>query len=81
MNNESDIIHVNPHIIHYTVYITNSYTGNIIVKENVAGTQFTPNIQLHDGLCPMYNVSAWNVGGEGNRSEPVWDSTPQGKQA
>ena len=81
MNNESDNIHVDPHITHYTVYITDNYTGNIIVKENVTETQFSPNIQLHDGLCPMCNVSAWNADGEGNRSEPVWDSTPQGKQA
>ena len=80
-NNESNITHVDPHITHYTVYITDNYTRNIIAKENVTGTQFTPNIQLHDGLCPIYNVSAWNAGGEGNRSEPVWDSTPQGKQA
>ena len=78
-NNDSDSIHVDPHITHYTVYITDNYTGNIIVKENV--TQFTPNIQLHVGLCPMYKVSAWNAGGEGELSEPVWDSTPQGKQA
>ena len=36
MNN--DIIHVDPHITHYTVYITDNYTGNIIVKENVTDT-------------------------------------------
>ena len=81
MSNGSDIISVDPHITHYTVYITDNYTGNIIVKENITETQFTPNIQLHDGLCPMYQVSAWNAGGEGNKSEPVWDSTPQGEQA
>ena len=80
-NNGSDIINVDPHITQYTVYITDNYTGNIIVKENVTETQFTPNIQLHDGLCPTCNVSAWNAGGEGNKSEPVWDSIPQGKQA
>ena len=33
-----------------------------------------------DDLCPMYQVSAWNAGGEGKLSEPVQDSTPQGKQ-
>ena len=80
MNNESDIIHVDPHITHYTVYITDNYTGNIVVKENVTETHYTPNIQ-GDGLCPMYQVSAWNVGGEGNKSDLVWDSTPRGKQA
>ena len=77
MNN--DIIHVDPHIIQYTVYITDNYTGNIIVKENVAEAQFTYNIR--DGrLCPTYRVSAWNGGGEGELSEPVQGSTPQGKQ-
>ena len=81
MNNESDSIHVDPHITQYTVYITNSYTRNITVKENVTETQLTPNIQQDDGLCPMYQISAWNVGGEGEMSEPVWDSTPRGKQA
>ena len=81
MNNESDIIHVDPHITHYTVYITDNYTGNSIVKENVTETQYTSNIQLqHSSLCPMYQVSAWNAGGEGELSEPVQDSTLRGKQ-
>ena len=78
MNNESDIIHVDPHITQYTVYITDNYTGNIIVTENVTETQFTP-INQGNILCPMYRVSAWNVGGEGELSEPVQESTPQGK--
>ena len=78
MNN--DTVHIDPHITHYTVYITDNYTGNIIVKENVTETQYTPNIQQHDGLCPMYQVSAWNAGGEGKLSEPVQESSPQGKQ-
>ena len=79
MNNESDIIHVDPRITHYTAYITDNYTGNIIVKENVTETQF--NIQQDDVLCPMCQVSAWNAGGEGEMSEPVQDNTPRGKQA
>ena len=78
MNNESDI-HVDPHITQYTVYITDSYTGNIIFKENVTETRYTPNIQQNDGLCPMYRISAWNAGGEGELSKPAQDSTPQGK--
>ena len=81
MNNESDIIHVDSHITHYTVYITDNYTGNIIVKENVTETQFSPNIQQDDVLCPMCQVSAWIAGGEGEVSEPVEDNTPRGKQA
>ena len=74
MNN--DIISVDPHITQYTVYITNNYTGNIIVKENVTETQYIFNAS-RDGSCPMYQVSAWNAGGEGELSEPVQESTPQ----
>ena len=81
MNNGTDIISVDPQIIQYTVYITDNYTGNIIVKENVTETRFTFNIRDDDGLCPMYRVSAWNAGGEGELSEQAQDSTPQGKQA
>ena len=76
MNNET--VHVDPHITQYTVYITDNYTGNIIVKENVTETQFTPNTSDNDS-CPMYQVSAWNTAGEGEMSELVQDSTPQGK--
>ena len=79
MNN--DTIHVDPHIIHYTVHITDIYTGNIITKRNVTKTQFTLSNIQYDDLCPMYQVSAWNVGGEGEVSEPVQESTPRGKQA
>ena len=75
--NESGI-HVDPHITQYTVYITDNYTGDV-VKVNVTETQYTPNIQQNNSLCPMYQVSAWNAGGEGELSSPVWDSTPQGK--
>ena len=80
-NNESDIIHVDPHITQYTVYITDNYTGNIIVKENVTEAKFTPNIQQVDDMCPTYQISAWNAGGEGEISEAVQHSSPQGKQA
>ena len=73
----NDVVHVDPHITQYTVYITDIYTGNIIVKENVTETQYNSNIQ-DDGLCPMYQVSAWNSGGEGELSEPVQDGTTQG---
>ena len=75
MNN--DTIHIDPHITQYTVYITDNYTGDV-VKENVTETQYTFNIQ-DDDLCPMYQVSAWNAGGEGDLTEPVQGSTPQGK--
>ena len=73
MNNDSDIISVDPHVTHYTVYIT---TGNITYKHNVTETQFTFNSSDY-GLCQMYHVSAWNVGGEGEMSVPV--CTPHSK--
>ena len=76
MNN--DVVHVDPHITQYTVYITDNYTGNI-AKVNVSEMQFTFNTQ-DDGLCPIYQVSAWNAGGEGELSEPVQESTPRGKE-
>ena len=75
MNN--DIVQVDPRITQYTVYITDNYTGNNIVKENVTETQFTSTIEA-DNSCPIYQVSAWNAGGEGELSEPVQESAPQG---
>ena len=77
MNNESDVIHVDPHITQYTVYIFDVSNGSMIHSVNITETNFTPTHNIP--LCPMYQVSAWNAGGEGNRSEPVQDSTPQGK--
>ena len=77
MNN--DTVHVNPHITQYTVYITDNYTGDSIVKENVTGTHYIYNIQ-DDDICPTYRISAWNAGGEGELSEPVQESSPRGKQ-
>ena len=48
-------------------------------KVNTTETIFTP---IHNiPLCPMYRVSTWNAGGEGEMSESVQESTPQGKQA
>ena len=67
------VIHVDPHITQYTVYITDNYTGDV-VKVNVTETRYTFNIQ-DDDLCPMYQVSAWNAGGEGDLSEPVQELT------
>ena len=77
INNRSDIIRVDPHITQYTVYITDNYTGDA-VKVNVTETRFTSTIEV-DGLCLTYQVSAWNAGGEGELSDPVRESTPQGK--
>ena len=72
-------IHVDPHITQYTVYITDSYTGNITVKQNLTETQYTSNTQ-DDDLCPIYQISVWNGGGEGELSEPVQESSLRGKQ-
>ena len=66
----NDNIHVDPHITQYTVYITDNYTGNSIVNVNVTETQFTFNAS-EIGLCPMYQVSAWNAGGEGELGETL----------
>ena len=78
MNQESDVIHVDPHITHYTVYIFDAYSRSMIHSVNTTKTSFTLAYTLP--LCPMYQVSAWNAGGEGELSEPIQDSTPQGKQ-
>ena len=48
------------------------------MQENVTETQYTFNTS-DDGSCLMYQVSAWNSGGEGQLSEPVQESTPHGK--
>ena len=76
MNN--DTIHVDPHITQYTVYITDNYTGNVIVKKNVAEMRFTFNAS-DNGSCPMYQISAWNAGGEGKLSEKMQGSSPNSK--
>ena len=75
MNN--DTINVDPHVTQYTVYITDNYTGNSISKQNVTETQYIINNQ-DDRPCLMYQVSAWNAGGEGELSQPVQESIPRG---
>ena len=78
MNSESDVIHVDPHITQYTVYIFDSSNGSMIHTVNTTKTSFTRTHNIPP--CPMYQVSAWNAGGKGNLSEPVQENTPQGKQ-
>ena len=70
---------MDPHITHYSVYITDVYTNKSIKEINVTETGFTFDT-LDLNSCPMYRVSAWNAGGEGELSEPVQESTPRGKQ-
>ena len=49
---------------------------------NKTVTSFTVNTTTqNDHVCPIYQVSAWNVGGEGELSEPVQENTPRGKLA
>ena len=76
MNNH--IIQVNPQITQYTVYITDNHTGNSIVEMNVTRMQFTFGIS-EDVLSPIYQISAWNAGGEGELSEPVHGCIPRSK--
>ena len=78
LNQGSAAIHVDPHVTQYTVYIFDAYTRRMIRSVNMTETSFT--LPHNIPLCPMYRVSAWNAGGEGELSEPVQESTPQGKQ-
>ena len=81
LNQESDIIHVDPHITQYTVYTIDAYTRRMIERENMTETSFTlRNNTGEDALCPIYQVSAWNAGGEGKMSESLQESIPQGNQ-
>ena len=81
INQESDVIHVDPHITHYTVYtIDTQYTRRLIGRVEKTETSFTLSNIQEDGLCPVYQISAWNSGGEGELSDPVQESTPRGKQ-
>ena len=57
-------------ITHYTLYTIDSYTGNYIDKVNVTETSFTRNT-TDEQSCPMYYITAWNSGGEGDMSVPV----------
>ena len=78
LNQESAaVIHVDPDITHYTVYIFDASNDSMIDSVNVTETSFTPINNIP--LCPIYQVSAWNAGGEGELSEPVQESTPQSK--
>ena len=79
LNHESGVIHVDPHIMWYEVYIFDAYTGRMMRRVNMTETRFTPTHNV--SLCPMYRVSSWNSGGEGELSEPVQGSTPRGKQS
>ena len=79
LNQESDVIHVDPHITHYTVYIFDAYNRSMNHSVKTTETSFTPMNTLP--LCPTYQIAAWNAGGKGELSEPVQESIPQGKQA
>ena len=69
-NTLSSIVHVEPHITHYTVYTVDNYTGNYIESVTVTDTAFRRNTP-NDNSCPVYRVTAWNAGGEGDMSVPL----------
>jgi len=81
MNHESHVIHVDPHVTQYTVYTVNAYTRKIIEQENTKDIKFTFRSIPNNDQCRMYQISAWNAGGEGKLSAPVQETTPQGKQS
>jgi len=74
-NNESRVIQVDPRITQYTVYTIDNNTGDIVHVVNVTETHYTIRSNASDdGSCPMHSirVTAWNSGGEGGMSEPVY---------
>jgi len=74
-NNESRVMQVDPRITQYTVYIIDNNTGDTVHVVNVTETHYTIRSNaLDDGSCPMYSirVTAWNSGGEGGMSGPVY---------
>jgi len=78
INSESSVVHLDPNVTHYTVYIVDNYTGNYMDKVNVTETSFTRNIPNHHS-CPVYRVTAWNSGGEGDMSVPLPGNLPRSK--
>ena len=63
-------MHVEPHITQYTVYVVDNCTGNYIDEVNVTETSLKKNTP-NDNSCPMYHITAWNSGGEGDMSVPL----------
>ena len=81
LNQESDFIYVDPYITHYTVYtIDFQYTRKMIGRLDKTETSFMLSNIQNDDLCPVYQVSAWNAGGESELSEPVQEGKSQGKE-
>ena len=78
-NATSSVIHMDHNITHYTVYIVDNYTGNYIDQVNVTETSFRANISDDNSSCPMYRVTAWNSGGEGDMSVPLPGNLPRSK--
>ena len=60
---------MDPHITQYTVYIVDNYTGNYLDEVNITETTISFRRKTTDDYsCPMYGVTAWNAGGEGDMS-------------
>ena len=51
MNNESDVIHVDPHITQYTVYIFDAYNRSMICSVNTTETSFAATHNILRFLC------------------------------
>ena len=64
---------VDPRITQYTVYTIDNKTGDTVHVVNVTKTHYTIRSNASDdGSCPMYSITAWNSGGEGGMSGPVY---------
>jgi len=81
INNKSDVVHVNPHITQYTVYISSSAGRNITRNVTEAQYIFRDSLTTKNDLCSnfTFSISAWSAGNEGEMSEPVQGSLLHGK--
>ena len=71
-------MHVDPYITQYTVYIIDNCTGHFVEKVNVTETSIRRN-SSDDNSRPMYCITAWNSGGEGDMSVPLPGYFPHSK--
>ncbi len=73
-----DLTGIHPDISNYTVYI--ELDSSRFLRDNVTETEYTFTGQMLDP-CSVYqfSVSAWNVVGEGSRSERVEGSLHRSK--
>ena len=80
--NTESTVHVDPHITQYTVYIVDNYTGNFMDEVNITETSISFRRETRDDYsCPLYGVTAWNSGGEGDMSVLLPGYLPRSKLA